>query len=148
MSTIDSPMEDSQHISGEDESPAFSDSSSSEDNGSVPLEARLSELASIDASIATLLTEAALAVDSLNPAKHTSGSLSRRDTYATHTDRFLDTLETLAARLKRSIRALEEDEVSVNAAHVRSGFRPDNAYKAILGEFENTKHRAAQLLNG
>ena len=94
MSENGSVVDDDKQMVDEVDSPDFGDSSStSEESKPVLLDSRLHELASIDASIATLLTEAASAIDALNPAKDMSGELSRRDIYAAHTDQFLDVLE-------------------------------------------------------
>lgn len=73
--------------------PSSSSSSSSDEVEVVSLAARLSELSSIESDISTVLQEAALALEALNPAVTTDESPRRRDVYGRHSETFLDTLE-------------------------------------------------------
>lgn len=94
MSGVDSPMVSERLGSEARDSPTPSSSSSSSDEVEVvSLAARLSELSSIESDISTVLQEAALALEALNPAVTTDESLRRRDVYGRHSETFLDTLE-------------------------------------------------------
>lgn len=94
MSGVDSPMVSERLGSEARDSPTPSSSSSSSDEVEVvSLAARLSELSSIESDISTVLQEAALALEALNPAVTTDESPRRRDVYGRHSETFLDTLE-------------------------------------------------------
>ncbi|ORY80904.1 hypothetical protein BCR37DRAFT_387941 [Protomyces lactucae-debilis] len=72
---------------------------------------RLAELSAIDALLATVPQSAAEALAALNPSVSPPAGSTRAALYAEAAQRLLDALESSTARLKRSVRALEEQEV-------------------------------------
>lgn len=54
-----------------------------------------------------------------------------------------DEQQTLGARLKRSIRALEEEEVPITSIFSRTGFKEESLYRTALAEFTGARTDAA-----
>ncbi len=48
--------------------------------------------------------------------------------------------------MKRSIRALEEEEIAITPIHARTGFHNDALYKTALQEFAQTEQRLGEFI--
>jgi hypothetical protein len=77
----------------------------------VSIEERLAELAEIDALLCMVPRKAAEALSALNPAVRIEQGTTRAASFAEAATGLLDALEASTARLKRSVRALELQEV-------------------------------------